>query len=68
MRLIRDDPQDVYAIRIAAGLTATYGFCAMRVSEDGRCFIIPASDVVALTKKQQKEIAAKIEKLRKRKK
>jgi hypothetical protein len=67
MRLVYDQPEEIHTIRLAAELTVNYGFCAMYVSEDGRAAIIPASEVVALTKKCQQDIAKKIEELRKRK-
>lgn len=66
MKLISEDPRDYFAIKMAAEASAKYGFVAMKVSDIGQCFIVPADQVYALSKRQSEEIEKKSKSLRRR--
>lgn len=66
MKLICEKPSDFFAVKMAADVSAKYGFVAICVNDIGQCYIVPPHEVYALSKKQSEEIENKINRLRER--
>jgi hypothetical protein len=65
VKLIPQELEDNYAIRMAGNLSAKYGFVALKCDDFGNCVLVPAHEVYALAKAQQEVIEEKINKIRK---